>query len=308
MKHWLLQIALASSLLFFAEVSLAKGKPGQKKRPEPPTLTEEGLPNVLSAAAVVIDLETGEELFAKEADTPRAIASISKLAAVLAVRSRGIELEGVTRISSKDAAIARRGARPHLRVGWQLTNRDLLFSVLIASENRAVPALGRGAGLSPGELVSAMNEVAAELGLEQTRFDETTGLSYNNKSTAREVAKLLEAAMKDELLAEAMRQGSFQLHPVAPETRVVIRNTNRLTRAEGYTVLGGKTGFNNKAGLCLATALELEGRRVLIVLLGARTGSTRYADVERIASWLRGSQREVASHGALPSDVVAGSH
>jgi serine-type D-Ala-D-Ala endopeptidase (penicillin-binding protein 7) len=292
-------VAAVVAVLLCASVAEAKKKSASKhkRRPAPPvpTLTAEGLPNVLAASAVVIDLETGEELFAKNAGAQRSIASISKLAAALAVRKVGLDLEAVTEITANDAEIARRGSTPHVKVGWKISNEDLLYATLIASENRAVPAIGRGAGLTPEELVKEMNGVAEDLGLKKTRFDETTGLSYNNKSTAREVAKLLEAAMKDELLADAMRSGTFELSVLEPEpTTVALRNTNRLTRTEGYTVLGGKTGMNNQARYCLATALEIEGRKVALVILGAPSSAARFGDAMRIAKWM-----------TMPNDKVA---
>jgi D-alanyl-D-alanine endopeptidase (penicillin-binding protein 7) len=291
-------VTVVAALLASAPAEARKKSRRRPRYVPVPALTKDGLPNVQAAAAVVVDLETGEELFAKNADDRRAIASISKLAAALAVRRAGVDLAGETAITTADVMSTIRGGYGHLPAGWTLTNRDLIFASLIASENRAVPAMGRGAGLSPEELVAGMNAVAAELGLGATGFDEPTGLSYNNRSTAREVVALLKAAMADEVLAEAMRLGSATLSATAPAgAAVLIRNTNRFTREAGYAVLGGKTGYNRKAGYCLATALEVEGRKVAVVVLGARSGAERFADVRRIKGWLSASRGAVAAAG-----------
>jgi serine-type D-Ala-D-Ala endopeptidase (penicillin-binding protein 7) len=253
-----------------------------------PDLTPEGLPNVLSGSVVVLDVETGEELFGKNPNTKRPIASVSKLAAAIAVRGVGIDLTGVTAISARDAEIAERGSKPHVNVGWKVSNKDLLYASLIASENRAVPAMGRSAGLTEAELIKEMNAVAKRLKLKNTSFDETTGLSYNNKSTARDVAKLLRAAMEDPILVDAMQSETYDLHIIDPEDTVVpLWNTNRLIHSDSYKVLGAKTGYNNEAGYCLVVGLEVNKRKVIVAVLGAEQKGTRYGDVARVVTWLK---------------------
>jgi serine-type D-Ala-D-Ala endopeptidase (penicillin-binding protein 7) len=291
-------VTVVAALLASAPAE-ARRKSRRRPRYVPvPALTKDGLPNVQAAAAVVVDLETGEELFAKNAGDRRAIASISKLAAALAVRRAGVDLAGETAVTTADVMSTIRGGYGHLAAGWILSNKDLIFAALIASENRAVPAMGRGAGLSTEGLVAAMNAVALDLGLTETGFDEPTGLSYNNKSTAREVVELLKAAMADEVLSEAMRSGSATLSAASPAgVAVSIRNTNRFTREAGYTVLGGKTGYNRQAGYCLATAIEVEGRKVAVVVLGAHSCAERWADIRRIKGWLSASRGVVAAAG-----------
>jgi serine-type D-Ala-D-Ala endopeptidase (penicillin-binding protein 7) len=264
---------------------IAKAKP---KKQTIPDLTPEGLPNVLSGSVVVLDLETGDELFSKNPTTRRPIASVSKLAAALAVREAGLDLTEVTEITPRDAEIAERGSKPHVKVGWKVSNKDLLYAALIASENRAVPAMGRGAGLSEAELIKEMNAVAKRLKLKNTSFDETTGLSYNNKSTARDTAKLLRAAMEDPILVDAMQSETYDLHLLSPEDLVVpLWNTNRLIHSDTYKVLGAKTGYNNEAGYCLVVGLEVNKRKVIVAVLGAEQKGTRYGDVARVVTWLK---------------------
>lgn len=296
-------VALAGGADAKAKKPAKKASKGKKARPAQviPTLTSDGKPNVLSESVVVIDLDTGEELFAKNAGTRRPIASISKLAAALAVQKGKLDLSGVTEVTKEDADIALRGAKPHIKVGWKISNKDLLYSALIASENRAVPAMGRGAGMTPEQLVKAMNGVARELGLKQTYFDEPTGLSYNNQSTAREVVKLLKAAMADPVLSAAMTSERWDIQVVEPTGYLVsVANTDRLMRSgsEKYKVLGGKTGYNDQAGYCLAVALKVGKRNVGIATLGAQGKLTRYGDVSRIVDWLNTKDAAVATKEA----------
>src|SRR6478752_4325790 len=148
----------ASSLLLFtmAQPAFAKGIA---------TYTRQGQPNIQAQSAAVVDLASGEELVMKNADEVRPIASISKLMAALVVLDAKLDFEGVTQMTESDKQIATGGARSRLMVGQSFTNRDLLHAALMASDNRAVPALGRAVGLNPQQMVAAMNAKAAELGL-----------------------------------------------------------------------------------------------------------------------------------------------
>ena len=111
--------------------------------------TKAGQPNVQALGALVID-ETGRTIFARNPDKERPIASISKLAAVLAVMDKGLELEGLSTINKLDAEVAKGGAKSRLLEGLTLSNRDLLHAALMGSDNRAIPALGRAVKLTPG--------------------------------------------------------------------------------------------------------------------------------------------------------------
>src|SRR6476469_7843967 len=158
-----------SSLLV---VTMAGAMASAKGRPRPiATYTHGGLPNVQAQAAVAIDLKTGEELYTKNPDAVRPIASISKLMAMLVVLDpvRHLELDAPTTMIDSDRQIAFGGARSRLPVGMSFTNRDLLHAALMASDNRAVPALGRAVGLDPQAMVGAMNAKAKELGLQHTK-------------------------------------------------------------------------------------------------------------------------------------------
>jgi D-alanyl-D-alanine endopeptidase (penicillin-binding protein 7) len=261
--------------------------------PPVPPLTPLGLPNVQSAAAVVMDLDGRTILFGKNVDRARYIASTSKIFAAIAVRRHGIDLDRVTAITMEDARYARGGSRTHLDVNLSFRNQDLLRAMLIASDNRAVTAVGRGAGLSPDELVGEMNTVARELGLKRTHFTDPTGLN-GNWSTAREMALAMRAILQDPVLAEILATRYTTITTVGARPRALsYANTNRILHRDRWKVLGGKTGFTDLAQYCLVTAVEVNGRRLVFVLLGARGELTRYADFMRIVSWMEGPD-----HGA----------
>src|SRR5262249_51246631 len=153
------------------------------------------LPDVKSRSAAVLDAETGAEIFSKDADEIRPIASTTKIFVAMAVR-KNLDLDGWTEITKTDARYAAGGARTRLDIGQKFRNKDLLRAMLIASDNRAATALGRAAGMSPDELVAAMNAVVKDLHLKHTKLIDPTGLR-GNVSTAREMAMALRAALHD---------------------------------------------------------------------------------------------------------------
>lgn len=249
------------------------------------TTFAEDLPEIRSKAMVVLDAETGAEIHGKAADEVRAIASTTKIFVAMVVRKHGLPLDGWTAINRTDVAFARGGARTRLDVKESFRNRDLLRAMLIASDNRAPTALGRAAGLDPAELVAAMNKLAKELGLSHTRFVDPSGL-HGNESTAREMALGLRAALEDKVLREIMATPEATIVSKDRSARIAYHTTNLPLAASRYHVTGGKTGFTTPAGYCYITGAELAGRKVVIAFLGAPGKLTRFADFNRVASWL----------------------
>ena len=242
-------------------------------------------PEVRSDSAVVINAETGAEIFSKDADEIRAIASTTKIFVALAVRAKGVDLDGWTAITKLDAYEARGGSRTRLEVGEHFHNKDLLRAMLVASDNRAPTALGRAAGMSPDELVAAMNKVAKELKLAHTRFTDPSGL-HGNVSTAREMALALRAALEDDVLREIMGDATEVVVPQGGHGRIEYTSTNQPLVAKKYDVIGGKTGFTNAAGYCYVTAARISGKEVVMAFLHADGKQTRFADFNRVAAWL----------------------
>lgn len=245
----------------------------------------DGLPEVQSASVVVIDAATGVEIFGKDADEIRPIASTTKIFVAMAVRKQGIDLDAWTEITRADVRHARGGARTRLDIRRMFKNKDLLRAMLMASDNRAPTALGRAAGMTPDELVSAMNGIAKELHLKRTKFTDPTGLR-GNVSTAREMAIALRAALEDDVLREIMGDDFEVVVGKWGKPRIAYGTTNQPLVVRKYDVIGGKTGYTTAAGYCFVTGARFGGREVVMTFLGARGKSTRFADFNRVAAWL----------------------
>lgn len=248
--------------------------------------TADNAPKVTSKRVMVMDAETGAVLFAKNERDVAAIASTGKIFVGMVASARDIDLDKTTKITKVDRDHARGGARTRLSVNHSFKNRDLLRAMLIASDNRAPTAIGRAVGLSPKQLIAAMNKTARQLGLKDTRFTDPSGLR-GNVSTARDMALALRAALADSLLAKVM--GTREAHVRATHKRakrIYYRNTNQVLHSDKYEVLGGKTGFTRKAGYCLLVAARIDGRDVMMVFLGGKSKNTRFRDFYRVARWI----------------------
>ena len=246
----------------------------------------------------------GRAVFAKNADKERPIASISKLAATLVVAEKGVELEGLSTINKNDIEVAKGGARSRLFEGMTLSNRDLLHSALMGSDNRAIPALGRAVKLTPAQLTTAMNAKAKALGFRSTRFHEPTGLSTGNVSTPREIIALLRAVMANPTLAAITRRAEYDAHPVG-KPPIHYNNTNHPAARGNIQVLGGKTGYNDEARYCLVVATKIDSRIYYMAFLGDDGKMTRFGDVARVADWIISHPQKLPPPARVASMVAS---
>lgn len=252
-----------------------------------PHFTPKGLPNIQSHSAIIVDLDTDEVLYEKNADEARPIASTSKIFTAMALRRADIDLEDTTEITKSDRSYAADGAPSRLYVGRRFRNLDLLRALLIGSDNRAATALARAIDKTADKLVERMNKVASDLGLEQTELTDPSGLN-RNVSTARELVKAFRASLEDPLLAKLMGTPDVEIRSRDDRgVEIRYRNTNNSLHSEGHDVFAGKTGYTTPALYCLVIGAEVESRRLAMVFLGSYGKLTRYGDFGRASRWLR---------------------
>ncbi len=234
-------------------------------------------------AALLVDYDNGEVLYAKNQEMVRPIASISKLVAAMVLLDRGIDLDSSIVITKRDA---RRSARSSLRVGFELRARDLLHAALMNSDNRAIRALARAASGSLEDFAADMNRKVRRLGLKQTLFYEPTGLDERNVSTAEEVAKILHYAHDYDLIAQITAKKKYRARVLnRKKTYRRFVNTNRLVLSP-YEVLAGKTGYIIESDYCLATLVKnREGERLTLVVLGVPGDNLRFREARRLLRW-----------------------
>ena len=232
-----------------------------------------------SSTAYVQDLETSTVLFAKNDNVVRPIASISKLMTALVVVDANQPMDQMLEISDDDVDTLKHTSS-RLVVGTRLSRGDMLHLALMSSENRAAHALGRN---YPGGLpafVEAMNHKARALGMTSTHFIEPTGLSSQNVSSPRDLARLLRAASQRPLIHRYSTDDQYEVD-VANRTQV-FRNTNLLVRKPDWDIKVSKTGYINEAGECLVMLARINGRDVAMVLLDSQGKLSRIGDAVRL--------------------------
>ncbi|MBN9127168.1 MAG: serine hydrolase, partial [Nitrosospira sp.] len=156
------------------------------------TIAQAGGLHLRSHAALILDAEHGRILFSKNPDNIVPIASITKLMTAIVVLDAKLPLKEGVVIEQADVDVIK-NTRSRLRVGTRLSRYDLLRLALMSSENRAAAALGRAYPGGINAFVEAMNNKAFELGMGNSYFVDSTGLNRKNVSTARDLAKLVEA-------------------------------------------------------------------------------------------------------------------
>ena len=236
-----------------------------------------------SNAAFVIDQNSAEVLFEKNANVALPIASLTKLMTGLVVTEARQDLDEVLRVTDDDVD-RHKYSSSRLPVGASMTRRELLHITLMSSENRAAAALGRNYPGGISAFVAAMNAKAQELGMKDTRYVDTSGLSSSNVSSARDLAKLVTAAHRVPLLRE------FSTTPkstVSASGRTMYYNTtNYLVTLPDWNIGLQKTGFINEAGRCLVMQAAIHGRNVVMVFLDSKGKMSRTADASRIRRWI----------------------
>jgi len=244
--------------------------------------TEDAL-DLKSSAALVVDQDTDEVLFSKNADAVLPIASITKLMTAIVVVDAGQPMDEQITVS-KVALDTPKNNRSRLRVGATLSRGELMHLALMSSENRAAYSVGAAYPGGMSALVEAMNRKALELGMSDSHFVEPTGLSSDNRSSAHDLALLVKAAYQHPVLRE---------YSTAPDASVAVgrrvvqfHTTNSLVRNPSWEIGLQKTGYISEAGRCLVMQAQLAGRKLIMVLLDSAGRYSRVGDAERIRRWL----------------------
>ena len=240
-----------------------------------------------SNAALVLDQSTAEVLFEKNSQVALPIASITKLMTGLVVVEANQSMDELITVTNEDID-REKFSHSRLRIGSQLTRSNMLHIALMSSENRAASALGRS---YPGGLpafVAAMNVKARALGMTNTHYVDSTGLSSNNVSTARDLAKLVVAAHQHPLIRQFSTDSKYAVEPGGPMLQY--RNSNHLVDNPDWQIGLQKTGYISEAGRCLVMQTQIEGRPVVMVFLDSKGKTSRLADAGRVRKWLENAR------------------
>lgn len=235
-----------------------------------------------SPCAVLINRDTGEILMDMDGGERIYPASLTKImTAIVAIEHTDDFTQRVTveknvfeDLCEKDASMA--GFEP----GEEVSLRDLLYGILLPSGAECCLTYARHIAGTEAAFVDLMNQKAEELGMCRTHFSNTTGLhEENHYTTAEDMAALLQYALSNETFREAFTSKTYDVEPTNIHPKGIclqstlskgieeIKMEGKAMEAE--MILGGKTGYTDEAGLCLASLAEISGQEYILVTAGA---------------------------------------
>ncbi|SDH37495.1 D-alanyl-D-alanine carboxypeptidase family protein [Alteribacillus bidgolensis] len=239
---------------------------------------EEKIPELAEDAksAIIMEVDTGQVLYNKNENEKLPPASMTKIMTMLLVME-ALEKEDIQldeQVTASEHAASMGGSQIFLEQGEQMTVHELLKGVAVASGNDASVALAEHIAGTEEKFIKKMNDKAEELGLENTHFNNTTGLTEKDHyTTARDLAVMSQALLQHEKILEYtsiyedyLRQGT--------DKEFWLVNTNRLVKH--YDGVDGlKTGFTSEAKYNLTATAQKDGMRVITVLMGAESPKKR---------------------------------
>jgi len=291
--------ALVLGALPFAAVAADKVVHKRAVKVTAADFTKDGDPNVMSSGVLVFDPATGQTLYSKNADQVSPIASITKLMTAMVVLDAKLTMEEPIEIGTEDIDLLK-NTKSRLPIGAHFRRDDLLRLALMASDNRAASALGRNYPGGINAFVTAMNAKALALGLTQTHYVDSSGLSPANVSSPQDLAKLVAAAAKYPLIKEYSTTGAVNVTLPDGKRKINFVNTNALVRSSDWQIGLSKTGYINEAGKCLVMQAMISNQPIVIVLLDSWGRLTRVADANRIRKWLEKNPNKLAGSQLRP--------
>lgn len=232
---------------------------------------------------ILIEQTTGKVLAENEADTQLPIASVTKIMTMLlieeAIDEGKISYDDMVTVSEN--AMSYGGSTMFLETGEELSVKDMLKGIAVASANDGAVAMAEYISGSESEFVKLMNKRAEELGMKNTNFVNTNGLDEDNHySSARDVAVMSRELLRHSDITEytsiwtdELRGGKFQL-----------ANTNKLIRF--YSGANGlKTGSTSNALCCLSASAKRDGMQLIAVVLGAPTSEKRFGGARTLLDY-----------------------
>lgn len=239
-----------------------------------------------SNVALVMDQATSTVLFDKNSQVPLPMASITKLMTALVVMDSQQDMNETLEVTNQDIDYER-NSHSRLKVGSQLSRTDMLHIALMSSENRAASALGRSYPGGLPNFVKRMNEKARMIGMTNTVYVDSTGLSSRNVASARDLAKLVSAAYNYPIVRQYSTDTSYAVEPGGRTLQY--STSNGLVKNPEWEIGLQKTGYISEAGRCLVMQARIEGRPVVMVFLDSKGKQSRFGDAGRVRKWLETS-------------------
>lgn len=260
--------------------------PGELLKPSPtvihkPMVTPSA-PAINAKAYILIDVNSGKVLAEKNSEMKLPPASLTKMMTLYvvsnALHNEQIHLKDMVRVSKEAWKIG--GSRMFIKEGQEVSVEDLLKGIIVDSGNDACVALSEHLGGTENAFADIMNQQAQNLGMSNSHFTDSTGLpDPNHYTTAKDLAILGRALVSDfPQYYDWYKQKWYTYNGIKQPNR------NRLLWRNSQ-VDGIKTGHTNEAGFCLVSSAKRENMRLLAVVMGEPSDSTRADDSEKLLNY-----------------------
>ncbi len=217
-----------------------------------------------SLSAVVYEPQTGRVLYEKDAHTPRAMASTTKLMTAL-IGAENVEMS--REITATKEAVTVEGSSMGLHAGDKISMHDLLTGLLLSSGNDAANTIALTVSGSLPAFAEKMNQRAQELGMRESHFVTPSGLdAADHAASAYDMALLGAAVLRNPTLASICATKTATIELGDPKRKATISNHNRLLSLYSHCI-GLKTGFTKKSGRCLVSAAQKDGVTLVVATL-----------------------------------------
>jgi D-alanyl-D-alanine endopeptidase (penicillin-binding protein 7) len=242
-------------------------------------------PGLQSAAVMVLNQQTGEVIYERNADQAVPIASITKLMTAMVVLDAKLPLNELISITSEDID-SLKNTSSRLSVGTTLTRGEMLLLALMSSENRAASALSHYYPGGRSNFLRKMNEKAMQLGMNSAHFYDSTGLNPRNIATSRDLALMVKAAQRYPEIHQFSTASEYSFVSNLTGNVMAYRNTNPLVKDPNWNIGVSKTGFINEAGRCIVMQAMINNMPVVMVLMDSNGKQARIGDVQRVRRWI----------------------
>jgi D-alanyl-D-alanine endopeptidase (penicillin-binding protein 7) len=281
-KHFtILEWLVLFCAVFFLTISSAEAHTKRVKKSSNTKHKKHAVYNIpkRELSVMITDATDGKILCASNAEEIRALASITKLMTAM------IAIDQDTNLNHTLPLIRKSGSHLPAR---EYTREELLHALLVKSDNGAAESFAHNYPGGRDAFLHEMNFRAKSMGMVNTNFDDPSGLSNKNVSTAKDITILVLAASQYEKIKEisTKREAYIQSYTKKKPRTLVLNNTNRMILSQVNGVQVSKTGFTNPAGFCVALLVEKiinnERHNQVYVVMGARNSKHRADEVKRL--------------------------
>lgn len=247
-------------------------------------------PQVAASSYILMDAVSGDVLAEENADQRLPPASLTKMMTAYVVETE-LANDNISRgdmVTISERAWQMKGSLMFIEVGEKVSVSDLLRGVIIVSGNDASVALAEYVAGSEEGFARMMNATAERLGMVNTHFVNASGWpAENHYSSARDLAILARHIILDHpayypIYAEKEFQYGVDKRTGEPLSPQANRNTLLFTNSN---VDGIKTGYSEEAGYCLVASFERAGRRLIAVVMGARSERSRASETQKLLTY-----------------------